>query len=244
MPEITRRDVTGLLALSLGALGGLLGPERALAGITSTRDAPSPSAPSVVNVIGREAWGARPPRGLFRPHVLERMTLHHTAGYAASVTGAARRFREYQARHQGRRGWPDIAYHYLIDLGGNVYEGRPTGVAGDTATAYDPAGHFLVCLDGDFDRQGPTEKQMDSLVAVLAWAAKTHGLDPSSISGHGDWAPTDCPGRRVRDRMGVITEQVVEVLATRRPSLRHLDPAASSANIAHITGSSDSREAL
>ena len=39
--------------------------------------------------------------------------------------------------------------------------------AGDTATSYDPHGHLLVVLEGDFNLEDPTAAQLDSLVRVL-----------------------------------------------------------------------------
>ncbi|MDH3261719.1 MAG: peptidoglycan recognition protein family protein [Acidimicrobiia bacterium] len=121
------------------------------------------------------------------------MTVHHTAVVMGSNTGAPRRVRSYQNYHQGR-GWPDVAYHYLIDANGNIYEGRPVFARGDTFTEYDPTGHFLVCCDGHFDQQGIPTAQLGSLANVLAWASLRFGAGPSTIAGHRDYAATTCPG--------------------------------------------------
>ncbi len=237
MPPITRRAAARLIALGGGALAGGFDPvSPAWGGTSSTRDAPAPSVSKMIDVIGREGWGARPPAGLFHPHRLQRMTVHHSASWAAGPASAPERIRGYQRLHQGQRGWADIAYHFLIDPGGNVYEGRPVFVRGDTATSYDPEGHFLVCLDGDFDRQSPTSEQVGSLIDVLAWASLTYRLQPAEITGHGDWANTSCPGRQVRARLGAIRRDVLEVLATRRPSLMYLDPEQSAARVGRIAG--------
>lgn len=226
-----------MIALGGGALaGGFASGSPARAGTSSSRDAPVPSVTKVIDVIGREGWGARPASGLYRSHVLKRMTIHHSAAYAGSVAGAPERIRAYQALHQRDRGWADIAYHYLIDLGGNVYEGRPIFVQGDTATAYDPAGHLLVCLDGDFDRQSPSAEQLGALIDVLAWASVTYRLQPSRISGHGDWANTSCPGQHVSSQIGAVKGDVLQELATRRPALRYLNPEESAAAVARIAG--------
>lgn len=106
---------------------------------------------------------------------------------------APRRMRSYQRYHQ-EQGWPDIAYHYLIDANGNVYEGRPVTARGDTFTDYDPSGHLLVCCDGHFDQQEIPGAQLAALVEVLAWAAIEFGVNPSTIAGHRDYASTTCPG--------------------------------------------------
>jgi hypothetical protein len=114
------------------------------------------------------------------------------------------------------RGWVDLAYHFLVDANGHVYEGRPVTAVGDTATSYDPTGHFLVCAEGDFNRQSIPGAQVAAVADVLAWGASQFGVDPSTIRGHRDWAPeTTCPGdifyplisggsleQAVRDRVG------------------------------------------
>ena len=86
------------------------------------------------------------------------------------------------------QGWPDLAYHVMIGVDGTVYEGRDPAFRGDTATAYDTTGHFLVVVEGDFEVDQPTAAQLDSLAAVLAWAAEHYGVSPATITGHGDHA--------------------------------------------------------
>lgn len=133
-------------------------------------------------------------KGEFIDHRIERLTVHHTAVVMGSNTRAPARMRSYQEYHQGS-GWPDIAYHYLIDANGHIYEGRPTSARGDTFTEYDPTGHFLVCCDGHFDQQSLPAAQLASLVDVLAWASSHFGVGASTIAGHRDYAATTCPGR-------------------------------------------------
>lgn len=105
--------------------------------------------------------------------------------------------RSVQRFHQGDRGWEDIAYHLLVDREGNVFEGRPIEAVGDTATSYDPTGHFLPCLLGDYDRQEPTAAQLVSLVGLLTWASEAYSVLPESLGGHRDYAATACPGASV-----------------------------------------------
>mgnify|MGYP002065138191 CR=1 FL=1 len=122
------------------------------------------------------------------------MTVHHTASVVTDHAAAPSLVREHQRFHQEDRGWLDVAYHFIIDDAGVVYEGRPVEVVGDTATGYDTTGHVLVACEGDFDQQTVPDAQFASLVDVLAWAAETFDIDPATITGHRDWAPTACPG--------------------------------------------------
>ncbi len=147
-------------------------------------------------VICKEAWGALPIAGEFKQHTIDRITVHHTGVVLADNSAAPEQLRGHQEFHQSR-GWPDIAYHYVIDAAGNIYEGRPVDAVGDTGTDYDPTGHFLVCCEGDFNQQPITPEQYRSLIEVLAWGAEAFGVDPATIQGHRDVAATSCPGDRL-----------------------------------------------
>jgi hypothetical protein len=82
----------------------------------------------------------------------------------------------------------------LLDRAGNVYEGRPLWAIGDTFTNYDPTGHFLPMLEGDFNTQQPSDAQLDALATVIAWAVNHYGVTLSVTAGHKEVAATSCPG--------------------------------------------------
>ncbi|MDQ4006099.1 MAG: peptidoglycan recognition protein family protein [Actinomycetota bacterium] len=183
-----------------GAAGMLVAGVRSLRAAASTR---------TVELICRDAWGAREPTGSFDRHRIKRLTVHHSASVLRDNREAPARLRSHQRNHQSR-GWPDIAYHVLIDRHGNVYEGRPIRTVGDTATNYDPRGHFLVMCEGNFSEQRPAGPQVESLADVLAWAAERYDVSPRKIAGHLEYADTACPGRSLQRliRRGEIRDLV------------------------------------
>jgi hypothetical protein len=167
-------------------------------GLTANRHPPRPHP--VVEVVDRDGWGARQPEtGRMVPHTITRLTIHH-AGSQSGTTGPAQ-FRGWQNWHMSGRGWPDLAYHLIIGIDGTVYEGRDPAYRGDTGTTYDTTGHFLVVVEGNFEIDRPTQAQLDSLAAVLAWAAEHYRVSTSTIAGHGDYAATDCPGYYLENRI-------------------------------------------
>jgi hypothetical protein len=165
------------------------------------------AARRTVEVICRQAWGARPPSRDFDRQRIRRITVHHSAVVLRDNRMAPERLRDHQAAHQSR-GWPDIAYHLLIDRHGNVYEGRPRWAVGDTATNYDPRGHLLVMCEGSFGRQRPSEAQVAALVDVLAWGVDRYGVEVRTIRGHLDYVDTACPGSRLYQRLGEVRRRV------------------------------------
>lgn len=178
---------------------------------------PLPQAPhaSALALICRHGWGALPPTGPLAPHRIERLTIHHTAVVAADSAGGYDRLRNYQRYHQ-RRGLTDLAYHFLIDRAGNLFEGRALSAAPGTFTRYDPTGHFTACLDGNFDEQSPSGPQLDVLVDLLAWAAEKFGVSPATIRGHRAYTATRCPGAALQALIAddVLRQRVDSKLAT------------------------------
>ncbi len=148
-----------------------------------------------IGIAGRAAWGARDAvvdRMLRHSDGLRFLTVHH-AGDNESTTGPAR-FRAWQTWHMDGRSWGDVAYHFIIGVDGTLYRGRDVEYRGDTGTNYDPDGHFLVVVEGNFDKTDPTSPQLESLDRILAWAAAAYGIPPATIAGHRDYAATSCPG--------------------------------------------------
>lgn len=171
----------------------------------------STSAPGrTLEVIERVGWEAAEPGPGMIGHDISLLTVHHTALKLTDNRLAPARLLAHQRFHQGDRGWPDLAYHFAIDQAGNIYEGRSLEYRGDTATNYDPTGHFLVVLEGNFDEQAVPDRQQSSMVDLLAWAAVEYAADPSEIRGHRDYAETSCPGNAVYSLIaaGDLTEAV------------------------------------
>ena len=206
-PTITRRQVLWTPPAALGA--ALLA------------DAPAYGAARTIARICRSSWGGKPPTGAYVSHDVSQITVHHSAVVLRDNRKAPAQLRSFQADHQSR-GWPDIAYHLLIDRRGNLYQGRPAWAVGDTNTSYDPSGHLLVLALGNFQVQEISAAQLNMTVNVLAWACTRYGIDPGAIRGHRDYANTLCPGdrfqryitdgtvrRRVAGRLGTVTTKTL-----------------------------------
>lgn len=154
-----------------------------------------PVTPASRVLLCRDAWGANPPRPGGRPNPLNRMTIHHTAVTLGDNRNAPARLRQHQHYHQDTQGWIDIAYHISVDRNGNLYELRNPEIVGDTATSYDPTGHFLVVCEGNFDEEQVTQAQLDGAAFAFAWAATRYGIPTATLEGHRDAShDTACPG--------------------------------------------------
>lgn len=191
----SRRRLVLPLALSLAGCGAFsrVAPQR--------RD--TPPSPSALNrVISVKAWGGSPPAPVGVPQSITRLTLHHQGVIWQPGSDVAGYLLRLQNWSRNTRGWVDIPYHYVVAPDGRVYAARPWSIAGDTNTEYDPRGHLLVMLLGDFEVQLPTPEQWDATVDLLAQLLPRHGLGPDQIDSHRDHsAQTLCPGAHLYARL-------------------------------------------
>jgi hypothetical protein len=174
-------------------------------------EAPDEDAPVIVRVpaprppiITRADWGAAPPTADFVPQQPRQITLHHEGVYFDGSRSAPDYLRHVQRWSVTHRKWPDIPYHFLIDLVGRIYEGRPLDARGDTNTSYDLRDHALIALIGKYDQgeQQPSRPQIDSIIALMGWISDTYTIAPNLIFGHRDFIPLNDKGEYIDPRSG------------------------------------------
>lgn len=192
-------------------------------------------APPTIEVICRDAVGLAAPGPHVRPHDVTHLTLHHSGVVIDDSTRVPERLRGHQRHHQAQ-GWPDIAYHFGVDLAGNVYELRDPAWAGDTFTGYDPTGHIGVLCEGDFDRQAPTEVMLDALASLFAHLASAHRVPMSRLTSHRDHATTACPGQGLYRELAGLRDIVGAHLDDSPPAVRRLCGADGERVVASIEG--------
>lgn len=133
-------------------------------------------------------------------HTPTHITLHHS-GSPEPLTpddDPVEKLRNLQLWGETDRGWWDVPYHFLIDLEGNIYEGRSYEYMGETNTRYNPTGHLLISVLGNYNLQQPTKAQIAAVADLMAWGVDRFDIPMDHIQGHGDLAPTACPGDNLR----------------------------------------------
>lgn len=188
--------------LFLSACGGL-------------RSAPHPAL--LPPIVARTAWGARDPVLPMVRHDPTRLTIHHTGVRSNRALNLEQKLRNLQAFSQrddslssGKKkpAWPDVPYHYYIDVTGRIGEARDVHYKGDTNTSYDPTGHVLVVVEGNFEVETPTPEQMVSLRNLVMWLTKEWRIPGDRIGGHKDFASTSCPGANLYSRLPDLVKMV------------------------------------
>jgi hypothetical protein len=154
---------------------------------------PATQDPAVVAVAD---WGGTPADpNKARRHTITHITLHHQGEPYKAGTDPRQYLRKLQTWSRNTKGWLDIPYHYIIDLEGRTYAGRDIAYAGDTNTEYDPSGHALIEVVGNFEEVEPNQQQLDAVVDLMALLAVKYKVPVERILSHRDYTDgTVCPG--------------------------------------------------
>ena len=240
--SVTRRRFLALAAA--GTAAGLLVPSslvRARVQTDSIRIGPDHL------IWPRDVWGADlPPKGdvlTEAPEDVRFLLVHHSASpneYSADESiGYLRSFYRYHTSSE--KGWPDIAYNFLVDRHGQIFEGRQgsidSPVRGD-ATGGSQGFALLTCFIGDHRDVTPTEEAQAAMVALLAWLGGTYQIETKpgatvefvsrgsnlhpegklvttpTITGHRTMSRTTCPGDRAFDLVeNAIPQQVTATIS-------------------------------
>jgi hypothetical protein len=175
---------------------------------------PTVPAPPVVAVADWGGTPADPARA--RRHTITHITLHHQGEPFKPGTDPRQYLRNLQTWSRNTKGWLDIPYHYIIDLEGKTYAGRDIAYAGDTNTEYDPSGHALIEVVGNFEEVEPNQQQLDAVVDVMAMLAAKYEVPVENIASHRDHSDkTVCPGANLYRyvQSGYFREKVAARLA-------------------------------
>lgn len=174
----------------------------------------------------RSAWAGSscPVRGTLQYEpagAVKFLLVHHsetTSSYPAAQV--PRILRSFYRTHVGK-GWPDIAYNFLVDRYGRIWEGRADSLRHPTiasATGGSQGFSQIVCWVGNHRVEAPTAAARQSMISLLAWLSRRYAVDTTpgatvrfvsrgsnrwpagvrvstrTIEGHRRMSMTDCPG--------------------------------------------------
>lgn len=188
------------------------------------------------NIYTRAQWGAdeswrtgRPesnnPRGI---------VIHHTAdtnNYSADmVPGMMRSMYRYATKTLG---WDDIAYNFVIDRWGRIWQGRawlyPDQPVFPAAQLSNNDRGVGISMLGNYEQEVLSSAARSSLVKLLAWKSSLHGINPlgsatwfnnksgryetmPAINGHRDHYYTACPGANLYPLIPGIRREVAALV--------------------------------
>lgn len=169
----------------------------------------------------RGAWGARATNGSpSYASTVKLAVVHHSDSsntYSPAEVPAV--MRSIQAFHMDGRGWSDIAYNFVVDKYGGIWEGRGGGIDRAVIGAHSMGFNTTsvgVMVIGDYTAATPSAASIESVSQVIGWKLALHGVDPNGrvdftsggstkyaagvvvnlprVVGHQDVGLTSCPG--------------------------------------------------
>jgi hypothetical protein len=208
--------------------------------------------PGPAGIRSRAAWGARERvqttpcgsgshgegLGCVADSGVVNAVVHHTVNSNDySAASVPQMLRSIQAFHQDVRGWDDIAYNFVVDRFGTIWEGRGGGpdraVVGAHTAGFN-TGSVGVSVLGTFDNSAPSAAALEGVAQVIAWKFAQRNIDPlgstvltsrggdvhppgelvpmANIAGHRDLGQTSCPGQLLYARLPEIRQRVAELL--------------------------------
>ena len=147
------------------------------------------AAPGMPPIITRAQWGADESmrnRDPIYSNAVKVGFVHHTVSSSTYTPDeAAAQVRNLYAWYTEGLKYSDMAYNFLVDRFGRLYEGRAGGmdrpvVGGHTAGQNSDS--FAVSAMGNFDEYNPSDSQMDaikeSISQLMAWKLSLTKRDP------------------------------------------------------------------
>ncbi|GHJ59790.1 hypothetical protein NOK12_23080 [Nocardioides sp. OK12] len=181
-------------------------------------------------IRSRKSWGATESWRNGSPRynsTIEQLHVHHTAsGNDYSRTDVPALIRGFYRYHTQNLGWSDIAYNFLVDKYGRLWEGRAGGVAKPVRGAHTlgfNATSTGVAAIGNYEVTGPSKAMLGALADLAAWKLDQYARRPRGkikvrsegsdryragtvatlriIDGHRDTNDTACPGKLLYARL-------------------------------------------
>lgn len=182
-------------------------------------------------IITRKGWGAdeklREKQFAYTKTVKAAFVHHSASGNNYRCSQASSVIRSIYRYHVKSSGWRDIGYNFLVDKCGNIYEGRAGGVAKPVMGAHTlgfNTNSMGVAVLGSFGSANPPAAAVNAIAKLTAWKLGLYGANPRGttylksgggnlyrkgknvrlqvISGHRDGFATECPGRRLYNKLG------------------------------------------
>ncbi len=180
-------------------------------------------------ICTRACWTARAPKcSISQMGALTRAIIHHTASTSdfntTSQSTSISKVRATQNYHMDTAGYCDIAYHFLVDKLGYIFEGRsgsmntasrPRGSHDGNNTdsfGFNIMGYYHPGPNGEMSapyNNIPTATSLDKLYDVIAWRMPSawspygsgtyNGVNVGYLDSHRKVKSTACPGNNIHD---------------------------------------------
>ncbi len=197
-------------------------PKSLLEKLTGVFDKKASAVAEGPQVFSRADWGSPEPNSSPRwePEYepLSQAVVHHTATTQTPDSAAA--LRAIWEFHANGRGWGDIGYNYIIDHGGNIFQGRYSNWQDEQSQNGEVVGGHAygnnygttgIAVLGNFTSTNPDNRSLQAIGKIAAFKLHRFGINPAqsgargpNVVGHRDVTSTSCPGERLYGNLPTI----------------------------------------
>jgi hypothetical protein len=162
-----------------------------------------------IPLMRRDVWASQSARAwlLREGGVFDRITIHHKGG-SPSVSriqnAVAAEIDGISAGHLQRK-FGDIAYHFIVDYAGRVWEGRSLAYEGAHVSCENDHNLGVLVL-GNFQKQTPSTESMDVLPLLISALRSRFGIKRHRLYGHRDLGSSVCPGEYLYPHVVALRE--------------------------------------
>jgi len=153
---------------------------------------------SQLELVRRREWNCDAPKSWVMREAgrYSRITVHHSGNWYCGETErqcVAYILDGILADHKGRN-YGDIAYHFIIDAAGRLWEGRSLAYEGAHVSGQNES-NVGVMLLGNFEEQRPLARQLVSLRRLAGLLRDRYMIKKHRVFGHRDLGASACPGK-------------------------------------------------
>ncbi len=162
-----------------------------------------------VSLLRRETWTTESPRAwlLREGGVYDRITVHHQGGRPSITRNQNGVAAEIDAVYGGhhRLGYGDIAYHFVVDYAGRVWEGRSLAYEGAHVSCHNGRNLGVLML-GNFEQQTPSGEAITATSSLVDLLRDRFGIKRHRVYGHRDLGSSVCPGKHLYPHVVAMRE--------------------------------------
>jgi hypothetical protein len=160
-----------------------------------------------MDLVRRGHWtGVAPkPWRLLLAKPFKRITLHHAGNQPNyhTVKNAVIHDLDGILTAHCERNYGDIGYHFVVDYGGRVWEGRSLLYEG-AHVSHQNEGNVGIMLQGNFEVQKPSEIQAFAARRLVQLLRARFAIARECVYGHRDLGASICPGRNLYQHVVAI----------------------------------------
>lgn len=155
-----------------------------------------------IQAYSRTKWNAKSiiPSRMKLMNGVERITVHHEGNpkpnFSIKAPDVEKEIYKIQKTHFRTLKAGDIAYHYIVDRAGRIWQGRDIKYQGAHSKNNNSHNIGIMCL-GNFEIQKPTGAQVATLEQLCRGLMAGYGIPASKLYGHRELKSTACPGKNL-----------------------------------------------